>query len=635
MADLVREHNWGDTPLGPIDTWPETLLTSVNTMLNSAFPMAVCWGAEMIELYNDAYLSVLGEKHPQALGAPLRAIWREAWHVIGPRFEDAMTRGRASSQENEPVPVARGGRIEDVFWTYSTSPIHDSSGAIAGLLTVCLDVTGEVLARRDRRLLSEQLNQVLDSTTDGVASLDRSYRFVYLNRRAREMMAPGGPLLGRSIWECFPRMVFQGSPFVENCRRAMQEGVAGEFESYYPEPLNIWLQVNVRPAKDGIAIFFRDKTAQIKIESDARESAARLKAIYNTSLEYIGLLSVDGKVLDCNQASLEFAHNAREEVVGLYFWDCPWFTYTPGAPEKLQRAVARAALGEYVRYEVELSRPAGEPITFDFSMAPVRDSGGKVIFIVPEGRDITWVKRAESALKESEKLASVGRLAASIAHEINNPLEAVTNLLYLAMHSANVDELREYLQIAEREVRHVSSISTQTLHFYRQSGTARTICCDELFESALFIHQGRIASRRVEVEQRLLARSPLTCFDGEIRQVLNNLIGNAIDAMPASGGRLLVRSRETTHWATQHRGVVLTVADNGAGIRADHRAKLFDPFFTTKGSGGTGLGLWVSNEIVKRHHGSMRVRSAHKRSRNGTVFTVFLPYEAAIRQSAA
>jgi len=565
----------------------------------------------------------------------VREVWKEAWQVIGPRFEDAMTRGHASWEENALIPVMHGGRIEEVFWTYSTSPIHDSSGAIAGLLTVCLDVTGEVLARRDRRLLSEQLNQVLDSTTDGVASLDRSYRFVYLNRRAREMTAPRGPLLGRSIWECFPRMMYEDSPFVQFCRRAMEEGVAGEFEGYYPEPLNIWLHVNVRPAKDGIAIFFRDKTEQMKIESDARESAARLDAIYNTSLEYIGLLSVDGRVLDCNRASLEFAHNTRKELVGRYFWDCPWFQYTAGAPEKLRRAVARAAHGEYVRYEVELSRPAGEPIMFDFSLAPVRDSGGKVIFIVPEGRDITWMKRAESALKESEKLASVGRLAASIAHEINNPLEAVTNLLYLAMHSANIDELREYLQIAEREVRHVSSISSQTLHFYRQAGTTRAICCDELFESALFIHHGRIANRHVEVEQRLLARHPLTCFDGEIRQVLNNLIGNAIDAMPASGGRLLLRSREATNWATRQRGVVLTVADNGAGIRADHRARIFDPFFTTKGAGGTGLGLWVSNEIVKRHHGSLRVRSGHKRSRNGTVFTVFLPYEAAIRQSAA
>jgi PAS domain S-box-containing protein len=635
MAELVRSHNWADTPLGPIDTWSETLLTSVNIMLNSAFPMAVCWGAEMIEFYNDAYLSVIGEKHPYALGAPAREVWKEAWHVIGPRFEDAMTRGQGSSQENALVPVTRGGRIEDVFWTYSTSPIHDASGAIAGLLTVCLDVTGEVLARRDRRLLSEQLNHVLDSTTDGVASLDRGYRFVYLNRRAREMMAPGGPLLGRSIWECFPRMVYEDSPFVENCRRAMEEGVNAEFDGYYPEPLNVWLHVNVRPAKDGIAIFFRDKTAQMKIESDARESAARLNAIYNTSLEYIGLLSIDGRVLDCNHASLEFAHNTREQVVGLYFWDCPWFQYTSGAAERLRRSIARAARGEYVRYEVELSRPSGEPMTFDFSLAPVRDSGGKVIFIVPEGRDITWMKRAESALKESEKLASVGRLAASIAHEINNPLEAVTNLLYLAMRSANSDELREYLEIAEREVRHVSTISSQTLQFYRQVGTPRAICCDELFESALFIHHGRIVKRRVEVERRLQARHSLTCFDGEIRQVLNNLIGNAIDAMPAGGGRLMVRSREATNWATGERGVVLTVADNGSGIRADHRAKIFDPFFTTKGTGGTGLGLWVSNEIVKRHHGSLRMRSTHKRSRNGTVFTVFLPYEAAIRQSAA
>ena len=108
MAELVRSHNWADTPLGPIDTWSETLLTSVSTILHSAFPMAVCWGPEMIELYNDAYLSVIAERHPAALGAPVREVWKEAWQVIGPRFEDAMTRGHASWEENALIPVMHG-----------------------------------------------------------------------------------------------------------------------------------------------------------------------------------------------------------------------------------------------------------------------------------------------------------------------------------------------------------------------------------------------------------------------------------------------------------------------------------------------------------------------------------------------
>jgi PAS domain S-box-containing protein len=640
MADLVRAHNWADTPLGPIGTWSETLLCSVNMILASRFPMAVCWGEQMILLYNDAYLALIGEKHPDALGTRAAEAWKEAWHVIGPRCDAALYRGEATSQENVLVPIARSGGLEDVYWTYSTSPICMPTGGIAGILTVCLDVTGEALARRDRRLLSDQLNQVLDATTDGVVSLDRNYRFNYLNRRAKEILAPRGPVLGRNIWECFPQMVYENSPYLENFRLAMDEGRPGEFEAYYPEPLNIRVHVYTQPAKEGIVIFFRDVTIERRTESSARESSARLDAIYNTSLEYIGLLTTDGKVLDCNRASLEFANNTREELLGKNFWDCPWWANTPGAPEMLRRAIATAAHGEPVRCEVQLQRPAGEPMTFDFSLAPVRNPSGQVVFLVPEARDISWMKRAELALKETEKLATAGRLAASIAHEINNPLEAVTNLLYLSLQTANLDELRGYLRIAERELRRVSIISSQTLRFYRQSTNPRLVQSDELIESVLFIHHGRIVNSRIQVEQRLSARQPLNCFDGEIRQVLNNLIANAIDSMHAEGGRLLVRSREGTHWPTRRKGLVFTVADTGGGIRPEHRARIFEPFFTTKGTSGTGLGLWVSQEIVHRHEGSLRVRSAqsgraHDGSKSGTVFMVFLPYDAALRQSAA
>ncbi len=639
LAELVRTHDWSRTPLGPVEHWPEPLLLSVNMVLESRIPMAVYWGPAMIQIYNDACLPLIGERHPQALGAPAAEAWKPVWGAVGPQFEAALKRGEAAAQKHVPVPTVREGVREDVYWTCSTIPVRGAQGEIAGLLTVWLDATGERLARRDRRLIAEQLDQVLDATTDGVVSLDDAYRFTYLNRRAREILAPSGKVLGRSIWDCFPQMGDKNSPYVKNYRRAMEEKKPGAFEAHYPEPLNVSLQVNVQPAKDGIVIFFRDVTAQRQTETDARESAARLDAIYNTSLEYIGLLTTEGKVLDCNRASLEFANNTREELLGRNFWECPLWIYTPGAPEMLRRAIARAGRGEPVRYEVQLTRPKGEPITFDFSLMPVRNRDGEVVFLVPEGRDITWVKRAETALKETEKLAAVGRLAASIAHEINNPLEAVSNLLYLAAQSGNMEELHGYLHMAERELRRASSISSETLRFNRQSTKPRAVECSELFESALFIHHGRIAHAGIQVEKRLAAHTPLNCFDSEIRQVLNNLIANAIDAMH-EGGRLLVRSREATHWSTGHKGLMLTVADTGSGIRPEHRRKIFEPFFTTKGASGTGLGLWVSQEIAQRHGGELRVRSSQRNRKNGTrasgtVFTLFLPFEAAQQRSAA
>ena len=263
----------------------------------------------------------------------------------------------------------------------------------------------------------------------------------------------------------------------------------------------------------------------------------------------------------------------------------------------------------------------------DFVYQPLREEDGTISGIIVIGVDITDRKLAQSALIQSEKLAAVGRLASTIAHEINNPLEAVTNLLYLARETESLSEARDFLDLADQEVRRMSAITTQTLKFNKQSTEARAITCSELLSSVLNIYQGRIRNSDITVEKRKRADRAVVCFDGEIRQVLNNLVSNAIDAMQ-NGGRLLLRSRDATDWKTGRRGMVITVADTGSGMSAENRRRIFEPFFTTKGASGTGLGLWVSKEIVARHRGELRVRSSQNVKYRGTVFTMFLPYEA-------
>ena len=282
---------------------------------------------------------------------------------------------------------------------------------------------------------------------------------------------------------------------------------------------------------------------------------------------------------------------------------------------------------------IQLARHAAQALEMrylDFVYQPRRGADGNINGVIVLGVDVTENKRSERLLMQSEKLNAVGRLASSIAHEINNPLEAVTNLIYLAQRVAVNPEAIQYLETAEVELRRVTAIANQTLRFHRQTTNQKPVTATELIDATLPLYRSRIGNSRVKVQRRERTERAVTCFDGEIRQVLSNLIGNAIDAMLGGNGRLLlIRSREGTNWATGRRGMVLTVADTGSGMSPQTRARIYEPFFTTKGEKGNGLGLWISREIVERHLGALKVRSRQSKDglegKSGTVFTLFLP----------
>jgi signal transduction histidine kinase len=235
--------------------------------------------------------------------------------------------------------------------------------------------------------------------------------------------------------------------------------------------------------------------------------------------------------------------------------------------------------------------------------------------------------RAEAALIQSEKLAAVGRLAASISHEINNPLESITNLLYLIRQEDDLPERAlTYLTLAERELARVSEIAGQTLRFQRQSSSPTRVTPEELLESVVALYQGRLINANITLAFDHQGAAPVTCYEGDIRQVLNNLVGNAIEAM-RSGGRLVIRTRNANCWRTGRPGVRITIADTGSGMPPEVVTHIFEAFYTTKGLSGTGLGLWISHGIVEKHTGVLSVRSSIRSSQSGTVFSLFLPRE--------
>jgi PAS domain S-box-containing protein len=310
----------------------------------------------------------------------------------------------------------------------------------------------------------------------------------------------------------------------------------------------------------------------------------------------------------------------------------------------LESAVLRVFSSEEPVHDLELSGQRalsatarhGGAWTWLASVYPVRTTPQQVRWVGVIVLDASERKRSEDALRKSEKLAVTGRLAASIAHEINNPLEAITNLLFLLRNYSAIDDTaRNYVAMAEYEVRRIAEITQQTLRFYRQNTLPARATMGELLDSVLSLYQSRLNALSLRVERDYESEMDLFCFAGEIRQVIANLVGNSIDAT-GEGARLVVRARRSRNWKEPaETGVRFAVADTGAGMEPEVQERIFEAFFTTKDVTGTGLGLWVSHEILMKHHGIVHVRS---RTANpsfpgrspGTVFQIFLPDNAAL-----
>jgi PAS domain S-box-containing protein len=352
----------------------------------------------------------------------------------------------------------------------------------------------------------------------------------------------------------------------------------------------------------------------------------RFVALADNSQDFISMCDLDGKPFYANKSALDAV--GLESVDEFNRVPIREFFFPEDQDRIVEDFLPTALRNGFGEMEVRFRHfKTNAPIWMCYQVFVIRDKAGNSLGMATVSRDLTDEKRGEAALVRSEKLAVVGRLAASIAHEINNPLASVTNLLYLALGHDNAPEVQELLQTAERELRRVSLVTNQTLRFHKQSSEPQLTSSGALLETVLVLFEGRIRNANIQVERRGLCEQPIECFEGDMRQVLANILCNAVDAMP-KGGRLVIRSRAGTDWRSGRAGLILTFADTGMGIDPVTQKRLFEAFFTTKGNGGTGLGLWISFEIMERHRGRIRIRSSQQADHRGTVVTLFLPDES-------
>ncbi|HYU48140.1 MAG TPA: PAS domain S-box protein [Terriglobales bacterium] len=357
-----------------------------------------------------------------------------------------------------------------------------------------------------------------------------------------------------------------------------------------------------------------------RAELRADRTTHEMAAIVEYSDDAIFSKSKDGTITSWNRGAERLYGYSAQEAVGAS-------VYQLAPPERRKEVEANLQVfnrgGRVEPYQTERLRKDGTLVPVVLSVSPLRNAKGAIVGASVITRDISAQKQSEEAVRRSEKLATAGRLAASIAHEINNPLEAVVNLLYLARHDSS--NAQQYLTMAEREVGRIARLAQQTLGFVRDTGSPGWMDPAAIMDEILELYSHKLEGRSIRVTRRYRNRSQISGYSGEVRQLLANLLVNAIDAM-ADGGSLQVRVAAGRQWCDGREGIRITVADNGSGIPRESLRRIFEPFYSTKKDSGTGLGLWVSRGIVRKHGGSIRVRSRAEGGVTGTMFMVFLPY---------
>jgi len=635
MAGRIRAYKWAETPLGRVEDWSETLLATVNLMLHSPFPTILSWGPEMVFLYNDAAISTLTAKHPAALGGLYRNVFHEAWDLVSGDLEACFYRGKTAVRDNMFIPILFNGVLEDHYWSYSLIPVYEG-GAIAGVYDAFRNTTEIVMGARRLRESEARLKLATAVAKLGVfvwqtaedrATWENDLMYEIFRRKREDGPVNVAMFMSEVVHPDY-REAFQRA-----LESTLQSGEAFDFKGIIslPDKTLRWIEVKgqleLQTEGSSQRIFgtVRDITQITRSEERQLESSKRLSelaAIVESSDDVILSKDLNGIITSWNEAATRVFGYSAEEMIGSSILKLiPEHLHSD---EKIIIDSIRA--GRRVEhFETARLTKSGELLDVSLTVSPVKDDNGQVIGASKILRDISERKRIEQSLLQAEKIAATGRMAATIAHEINNPLEAVVNLLYLLRPMITDPDGISYLSSAEDELGRVSHIAKQTLGYYREHASARSASLAEIVLHAIAIYEPRCMAARIEIRKSLDSSREVVLRRGEMMQVISNLITNSIYAMPG-GGVLSISVEDTLEPAD---GIVLTIHDDGVGIAAHDLPKVFNAFFTTRSTGGTGIGLFVAKQCVEGHGGRIEIESSKDAENHGTAVRVFLPISTA------
>jgi PAS domain S-box-containing protein len=584
----------------------------------------------------------------------LLSLWQKPLEeAVGRNFFDlgypAELAERLQRQIQEVIETQKPVRDQTLFtgptgesrhYEYIFVPVLAPDGRVEAVAGSTRDITDRIIAEEALRASEERLTLALEAGGGiGAWDWDVPGDRVYCNPEFARMFSvdPESAAAGAPLAEFVAHIHADDRGRVgEKIERAMETGgdLREEYRVVQPDGSARWVQVRGRCHLDeagkpmrfpGVAFDVSDRK---HAEEALRQSQDRLRAVYDGSYEYMGLLDIDGTLLDCNPASLTFANNTRADVIGRPFWETPWFSATPGMPEMVRGAIARARAGEFLRMEMLWIRPSGEGRTFDFSLYPVRNEQGQVALMVPEGRDITDRKRAEEEVRRAnEELKRVNReleeFAYVASHDLQEPLRMVNIYTQLILSDIHRDptKIGEYAGFVQRGVERMEGLIHDLLTFSRAvQDEERPIGDADLSDS---LNEAlSVLKNRIEESGCTITADRLPTVRGDTSQmshVFQNLLSNAMkyrkpDVLP----RVHISvARDGDYW-------VVAVRDNGLGFEPQYAERIFGLFkrLYKEEYPGTGLGLAICKRIVERYGGRIW---AEGRPGEGAVFYFSLP----------
>jgi PAS domain S-box-containing protein len=650
MRRRVSAFDWGSTPLGPMNRWPQALRLAVDLILASGFPMAVRWGPQFHMIYNDAYAPVLGSKHPGAFGQPLRKIWPEIWDELGPLHE-AILRGERGGffAENHRWRIERYGIPEDAFFTISYSPIPEPSAPhrIGGILTTVVETTERV---RSERGLQQFTTQLEDEIAERAREHDRIWQVCEdllgvsnFEGYFTSVNPAWTALLGWTEDEIKQMHVSQlrhpdDAPAANAERARLAQGVPTvRLENRFRHRNGSWCWIAWTMTADEGVIYVagRHVTQEKRALEALRESERQFRSLVaGVPDDALIMLDPKGIVASWNAGAERIKGYSARDIVGRHF--SQFYTAEDRAAGAPKKALEIAAATGRFEAEAPRLRKDGSRFWANVVIDAIRDDRGELIGFAKITRDITERRTAQEALErtreqlaQSQKLEALGQLTGGVAHDFNNLLMIVSGQAQmLARRTEDKRNLRAIDAIQAAAARG-ETLTRQLLTFARrQPVNAKTVSPAQVIDG---FRDVLASSTRGNIELGVAFSNsvwPISVDISEFELTLVNLVVNARDAMP-SGGRIEIAAEnrtldgsETVEGLTGD-FVALSVADTGAGIPPDIIGKIFEPFFTTKGAGkGTGLGLSQAYGFTRQAGGAIAVTSEPGR---GTTVTLYLP----------